>query len=252
MSDAVRETLDRYYAALKAGDRAGLRGVVADEIEVHYPAPEGLLPWAGNWTGFEGFERFISTVGDHLVIDTVEPVSVHVAGDTVITVLRGEWTVQGDGTQGANGNRQHVHAARRQDHPLSGVHGHGRAGNRVGQSCCGVKVAQATQSREGAGKARKKVRPMARNDEANDIMAQTSFLYGGNAPYIEDMYARFQDDPASVPSEWQAFFTELKDDPEQVRKSAAGASLEAGQLAGAGKMANWSPRWMATGARSKR
>jgi 2-oxoglutarate dehydrogenase E1 component len=71
---------------------------------------------------------------------------------------------------------------------------------------------------------------MARNDEANDIMAQTSFLYGGNAPYIEDMYARFQDDPASVPSEWQAFFADLKDDPDQVRKSAAGASW---------KQANW-------------
>jgi 2-oxoglutarate dehydrogenase complex dehydrogenase (E1) component-like enzyme len=42
---------------------------------------------------------------------------------------------------------------------------------------------------------------MARNDEANDIMAQTSFLYGGNAHYIEDMYARFQDDPGSVPAE---------------------------------------------------
>ncbi|EDQ31697.1 2-oxoglutarate dehydrogenase, E1 component [Hoeflea phototrophica DFL-43] len=71
---------------------------------------------------------------------------------------------------------------------------------------------------------------MARNDEANDIMAQTSFLYGGNAPYIEDMYARFQDNPNSVPSEWQAFFADLKDDPDQVRKSAAGASW---------KKANW-------------
>ncbi|MDP2120252.1 MAG: 2-oxoglutarate dehydrogenase E1 component [Hoeflea sp.] len=71
---------------------------------------------------------------------------------------------------------------------------------------------------------------MARNDEANDIMAETSFLYGGNAPYIEDMYARFQDSPGSVPAEWQAFFAELKDDPEQVRKSAAGASW---------KQANW-------------
>lgn len=65
---------------------------------------------------------------------------------------------------------------------------------------------------------------MARNDEANDIMAQTSFLYGGNAHYIEDMYARYQDDPGSVSSEWQAFFAELNDDPDQVRKSAAGAS----------------------------
>ncbi|MDZ7603000.1 MAG: 2-oxoglutarate dehydrogenase E1 component [Hoeflea sp.] len=71
---------------------------------------------------------------------------------------------------------------------------------------------------------------MARNDEANDIMAETSFLYGGNAPYIEDMYARFQDNPGSVPAEWQAFFAELKDDPDQVRKSAAGASW---------KQANW-------------
>ncbi|WP_422371816.1 2-oxoglutarate dehydrogenase E1 component [Hoeflea sp.] len=71
---------------------------------------------------------------------------------------------------------------------------------------------------------------MARNDEANDIMAQTSFLYGGNAPYIEQMYARYQDDPASVPEEWKAFFAELKDDPDQVRKSAAGASW---------KQANW-------------
>ena len=81
MSDAVRETLDRYYAALKAGDREALRGVVSDEIEVHYPAPEGLLPWAGDWAGFDGFESFVATVGDHLVIDTVEPLAVHVAGE---------------------------------------------------------------------------------------------------------------------------------------------------------------------------
>lgn len=97
MSDAVRETLDRYYAALKAGDREALRGVVSDDIAVHYPAPEGLLPWAGDWAGFEGFETFIATVGDHLVIDTVEPLAIHVAGDTVITVLKGEWTVKATG-----------------------------------------------------------------------------------------------------------------------------------------------------------
>ncbi|MDP3526290.1 MAG: nuclear transport factor 2 family protein [Hoeflea sp.] len=97
MSDAVREILDRYYAALKAGDKAGLRGVVTDDIEVHYPAPEGLLPWAGDWTGMDGFLKFLKTLGDHLVIDRVEPLAVHVAGDTVITVLRGEWTVRANG-----------------------------------------------------------------------------------------------------------------------------------------------------------
>jgi 2-oxoglutarate dehydrogenase E1 component len=40
------------------------------------------------------------------------------------------------------------------------------------------------------------------------------------------MYAQFQDDPGSVPAEWQAFFGDLKDDPEQSARTAAGASWE--------------------------
>jgi len=65
---------------------------------------------------------------------------------------------------------------------------------------------------------------MARNDQANDQFAGTSFLYGGNADYIEALYARFQEDQQSVSPEWQAFFAELKDDAGDVAKNAAGAS----------------------------
>jgi 2-oxoglutarate dehydrogenase E1 component len=64
---------------------------------------------------------------------------------------------------------------------------------------------------------------MARQD-ANDAFLQTAFLYGANAGYIEDLYARFQQDPASVDSQWQAFFGALKDDKAAVEKSARGAS----------------------------
>ena len=46
---------------------------------------------------------------------------------------------------------------------------------------------------------------MARQD-ANEAFAQTSFLYGGNAAYLEDLYARYSEDPASVDAEWRAFF----------------------------------------------
>jgi len=67
---------------------------------------------------------------------------------------------------------------------------------------------------------------MARTDELNDIFASTSFLYGGNAHYIEELYAQFQDNPASVPAEWQAFFGDLHDKPDDVRKNARGASWE--------------------------
>jgi ketosteroid isomerase-like protein len=55
------------------------------------------LPWAGDWSGFDGFEAFLKALGDNLVIDTVEPLAVHIAGDTVITVLKGEWTVKATG-----------------------------------------------------------------------------------------------------------------------------------------------------------
>ena len=64
---------------------------------------------------------------------------------------------------------------------------------------------------------------MSRQD-ANAAFALTSFLYGGNAAYIEDLYAKYEADPASVDAEWQSFFQSLKDDPASVEKSARGAS----------------------------
>ena len=36
---------------------------------------------------------------------------------------------------------------------------------------------------------------MARQDQANDQFSLTSFLYGGNADYIEQLHAAWQDDP---------------------------------------------------------
>ncbi|MGE0061299.1 MAG: 2-oxoglutarate dehydrogenase E1 component [Xanthobacteraceae bacterium] len=64
---------------------------------------------------------------------------------------------------------------------------------------------------------------MSRQD-ANATFARTSFLYGGNAAYIEDLYARYQNNPGSVDAEWQVFFQALQDDPGAVAKSAQGAS----------------------------
>ena len=65
---------------------------------------------------------------------------------------------------------------------------------------------------------------MARQDQANDQFSLTSFLYGGNADYIEELYASYEADPASVDAEWQAFFAALKDDSSDVRRNAQGAS----------------------------
>src|SRR5271163_4756160 len=64
---------------------------------------------------------------------------------------------------------------------------------------------------------------MSRQD-ANAAFALTSFLYGGNADYIEDLYARYEADPKAVDAEWQGFFQSLKDDARDVEKNARGAS----------------------------
>ncbi|PYE88959.1 2-oxoglutarate dehydrogenase E1 component [Phyllobacterium leguminum] len=69
---------------------------------------------------------------------------------------------------------------------------------------------------------------MARQEQAperaNDLFALTSFLYGGNADYIEELYAKYKNDPASVDQQWRDFFANLHDDAEDVRKNAQGAS----------------------------
>ena len=64
---------------------------------------------------------------------------------------------------------------------------------------------------------------MSRQD-ANAAFAQTSFLYGGNAAYVEDLYARYESDPNAVDAEWRTFFQSLKDDAADVRKVARGPS----------------------------
>ena len=71
---------------------------------------------------------------------------------------------------------------------------------------------------------------MSRQD-ANAAFALSSFLQGTNAPYIDDIYARYEKDPASVDAEWQEFFKSLKDPPADVREERRRAVLGPRQLA---------------------
>ncbi|WP_238256548.1 2-oxoglutarate dehydrogenase E1 component, partial [Methylorubrum podarium] len=64
---------------------------------------------------------------------------------------------------------------------------------------------------------------MARQD-ANEALLQTSFLYGANAAWIEELQAAYARDPNAVDPEWQRFFKELGEDDALVKKNAEGAS----------------------------
>ncbi|HYG88049.1 MAG TPA: 2-oxoglutarate dehydrogenase E1 component [Azospirillum sp.] len=55
-------------------------------------------------------------------------------------------------------------------------------------------------------------------------LEKSSFLFGGNAQYVAELYARFLKDPASVDSSWKGFFKELDDDSRAVLDELRGAS----------------------------
>ena len=64
---------------------------------------------------------------------------------------------------------------------------------------------------------------MAKTD-ANDVFERTSFLYGGNAQFIEQLQAAYERDPGSVDPDWQEFFANLGDNPADVAATAEGPS----------------------------
>jgi len=64
---------------------------------------------------------------------------------------------------------------------------------------------------------------MAR-DSKTETFLRTSFLHGANAAYLEDLQARYEQDPSSVDSEWQAFFAGLKEERGAPEANARGAS----------------------------
>lgn len=67
----------------------------------------------------------------------------------------------------------------------------------------------------------------------NAVLEATSFLFGHNAPFIEDLYANWQSDPTSVDESWREFFAGLRDDPAAIVKARDGASW---------KKPNWPPQ----------
>src|SRR5579863_6872291 len=99
--------------------------------------------------------------------------------------------------------------------------------------------------------------PMSRQD-ANAAFAVSSFLYGGNATYIDDLYARYEADPQAVDAQWQAFFASLKDAPRDIAENANGPSwqrpgwppLPRGELIGA-LDGDWVETGKAVGAKIK-
>lgn len=93
------EILDRWYAALRAGDAAALAAVTTDEVTVRWNGPVGVVPWAGVWEGRTKVLTFFKRVADHLDVLAIETVHrLDGEGSTAI-VLQGHWRVKATGEE---------------------------------------------------------------------------------------------------------------------------------------------------------
>src|SRR5471030_1347293 len=41
-------------------------------------------------------------------------------------------------------------------------------------------------------------------------LLSTSYIFGGNAPYVEELYEAYLENPASVPESWRDYFDKLQ------------------------------------------
>ena len=64
----------------------------------------------------------------------------------------------------------------------------------------------------------------------NQVFAETSFLYGSNAAFIEGLHDKWAVDPSSVSAEWRGFFDQLRDTAATVQASAAAGSWGRSQV----------------------
>ncbi|MGE0155003.1 MAG: 2-oxoglutarate dehydrogenase E1 component [Reyranellaceae bacterium] len=55
-------------------------------------------------------------------------------------------------------------------------------------------------------------------------LEQTSFLFGANTAFIQELYARYLQNPAAVDPSWQSFFADLNDDQQAVLREVTGPS----------------------------
>ncbi len=58
----------------------------------------------------------------------------------------------------------------------------------------------------------------------NIIFEKTSFLHGGNSPFIKELYLQYLKNPTAVPHSWREFFDGLDEDKETIQKEILGPS----------------------------
>jgi uncharacterized protein len=91
--------LDRWYAAIKAGDAAALRDLTTPDVYVLWNGDPTLIPWAGRHDGHEAVLAFFGTVVQHLDVLSVQVLDRFEAPTATTIVLEGHWRIKTTGVE---------------------------------------------------------------------------------------------------------------------------------------------------------
>lgn len=89
----MTDTLDRFYAALKALSAADLAACVTDDFVLDWQGTPSI-PWAGSWRGVDGLLSFVKALDAR--VEILEVRRLHQLQDSSVTVvvLRGHWRLK--------------------------------------------------------------------------------------------------------------------------------------------------------------
>ena len=89
--------LDRWYAAVRAGDAEALSAVVTDDVVLLWNADPARVPWAGTHVGVAEVSAFFRALGEKVEVVSVTPVYRLDAGEAAVVVLEGQWRTRRGG-----------------------------------------------------------------------------------------------------------------------------------------------------------
>ena len=97
MKSRTAEILSSYYERLAARDEAGLQELLSPDIVVTYYAQPDQLPWAGTFTGHDGFNRFLGIVSAHMSIVEADRSDPIVSNEHAVVRTTGTWRADATG-----------------------------------------------------------------------------------------------------------------------------------------------------------
>ena len=93
------QIIQHYYDALAARDREQLLSLLDSEIEVIYYGQSEQLPWAGQYSGIDGFDTFFRIIAQHLDIVEVQRLNTIANSSQVVVQCKGIWQFKENGAQ---------------------------------------------------------------------------------------------------------------------------------------------------------